>query len=38
MAQRTGAKTSRVKASHVPFVSQPKAVTKVIAEAGKSVQ
>ena len=37
MAQRMGAKTSEVKASHVPFVSQPKTVASVIEQAASAV-
>ncbi len=36
MAKRMNAKTSEVKASHVPFVSQPKAVVKVIKAAAEA--
>ena len=33
MAKRIGAKTSEVKASHVPFITRPKEVVKIIEEA-----
>lgn len=35
-AKRMGAKTSEVKASHVPFISQPKVVAELIIEAAKA--
>jgi len=37
MARRMGAKTSEVKASHVPFISQPDEVVKTIMEAASVV-
>lgn len=37
-AKRMGAKTAEVRASHVPFLSQPDAVVGVIAEAARSIQ
>jgi pimeloyl-ACP methyl ester carboxylesterase len=36
MAKRIGAKTIEVKASHVPFISHPHEVAKIIAEAASS--
>lgn len=38
MAKRANAKTTVVKASHVPMVSRPKDVLKVVLEAAKSVE
>ena len=37
-AKRIGAKTTEVKASHVPFLSHPGEVAKVIAEASRATQ
>jgi hypothetical protein len=36
MAKRMGARTTEVKASHVPFISQPKEVAKMIEDAAKA--
>ncbi len=38
MAKRIGATTTEVKASHVPFLSQPEAVAKIILQAATSVK
>jgi len=35
MAKRMDAKTSEIKASHVPYVSQPKAVVELIEQAAQ---
>src|SRR6266704_2366349 len=37
MAERAGARIVRIKASHLPMVSQPAAVTKIVLEAATSV-
>jgi len=34
-AKRIDAKTSEIKASHVPYISQPKAVVELIEQAAK---
>jgi hypothetical protein len=36
MAKRIGAKTTEIKASHVPFISHPREVAKLIIETASS--
>jgi hypothetical protein len=36
MAKRIGAKTTEIKASHLPFISHPREVAKLIIEAASS--